>query len=424
MEGDLIDSAYRLAVALAVGLLVGVERGWEERGAGEGTRRLGLRTLAIIGLLGGAAGLLTEQVGALVLGLMFLGLAVFLGLIHAARHEDGGDVGLTTEIATLATFVLAALAGLGHVGLAAAAAVVMSIILGYKRTLHGWLQQLRPEELAAVFKLLLLSVVMLPLLPNRGYGPWQALNPYAIWWMVVLISAISFVGYFAIRLAGARAGILFTALFGGLASSTATTLNLARLGRQGAIGPRLVAGGVLVACGTMFPRMLLVATAIHPPLLPLLAAPAAAMAVLTYVPALWCFRRPDSRTGDQRLLPANPLELGPAFLFGALLAVVMVLGEALTAWFGDAGILALAAASGVADVDAITLSLARMSTDDLAAFTAVLGIVIAAAVNTLFKGGMALSIGGRQVGLRVMVTLGLAVTGGVAVMLLTAWPSS
>lgn len=423
MEIELLQAAQRLAIALAIGLLIGMERGWRSRGVEDGARRIGLRTLAVIGLLGGSTGLLAEQFGGVFLGLVFLGLAGFLGLVHMAPHGDRGDLGLTTEFAALTAFVLAALAGLGNLALASAAAVVMSVLLSYKSALHGWLRQLEPFELAAAFKLLLLSVVMLPLLPDRGYGPWQTLNPYVIWWMVVLIAAISFVGYFAIRIAGARAGIVFTALFGGLASSTATTLNLARLGRQRELGQPLLAGGILLACGTMFPRMLLVATVIHPPLLPLLVTPAMTMAVLTYGPALWFLGRPGVTGRGDALLPNNPLELVPALVFGALLAVIMVLGEALTQWFGDAGVLGLAAASGVADVDAITLSLARMSEGDLTASVAVLGIVIAAGVNSLVKAGMALSIGGRGLGLRVVATLGLAVIAGLIATAVPYWYS-
>ena len=423
MDADFLQSAYRLAVAFAIGILIGIERGWKERGAEEGERRFGLRTLAVIGLLGGLSGLLTEQFGGLLLGLMFLALSAFFGLVHATQRDDLRDVGLTTEIAALATFLLAALAGLGHLALASAAAVVMSVVLSYKSVLHTWLRNLEAAELAAAFKLLLLSVVMLPLLPDRGYGPWQTLNPYVIWWMVVLIAAISFVGYFAIRIAGSRTGIVFTALFGGLASSTATTLNLARLGGQGEGRQGLFAGGILLACGTMFPRMLLIATAIHPPLFMLLAAPALTMALLTYGPALLLLLRPDVDTRGGNLLPQNPVELMPAFFFGALLAVIMVLGEALTQWFGDAGVLGLAAASGIADVDAITLSLARMSEQDLTAVIAVLGIVIAAGVNSLVKAGMALAIGGRGIGLRVAATLGTAVMAGIAVVwLMEGWP--
>lgn len=419
METDFLRWAYQLGVAIAIGLLIGIERGWKGRGAEEGEREIGLRTLALLGLVGGLAGLLGTEFGGLLIGLMFIGLAILLGLVYRIKADQRDDIGLTTEIAALATFLLAALSGLGHMAIASAGAVLMVILLGYKGQLHGWLRALKRAELTAGFKLLLISVVLLPLLPDRGFGPWQALNPYTIWWMVVLIAAISFVGYFAIRIAGARAGTIFTAVFGGLASSTATTLNLARLagGKQGATP--LLAGGILLACGTMFPRMVLVATIVHAPLFMPLLWPALVMAVLTYGPALWLLRKRHDAEDTDDLLPGNPLELTSALSFGALLALVMLLGKALVEWVGDAGVYALAAASGIADVDAITLSLSAMSGEELAERTVALAIVIAASVNSLAKAALAGFVGGRELGLKVGLPLGVAVAAGLLVVLVT-----
>ncbi|HKL53259.1 MAG TPA: MgtC/SapB family protein [Wenzhouxiangellaceae bacterium] len=418
MEIDSLQWAYRLAVAVAIGLLTGIERGWKGREAEEGEREIGLRTLALLGLVGGLAGLLGNEFGGLLIGLMFIGLSILLGLVYRIKADQRDDIGLTTEIAALATFLLAVLSGLGHLAIASAGAVVMVILLGHKGRLHGWLRALKREELTAGFKLLLISVVLLPLLPDRGFGPWQALNPYTIWWMVVLIAAISFAGYFAIRIAGARAGTLFTAVFGGLASSTATTLNLARLARKKRGGVRLLAGGILLACGTMFPRMVLVATIVHAPLFVPLLWPALAMALLTYGPALWLLRKPHDADETEDLLPGNPLELTSALSFGALLALVMLLGKALIEWAGDAGVYALAAASGIADVDAITLSLSSMSGEELAGRTVALAIVIAASVNSLAKAIMAGLIGGRELGASVGLPLGVAVAAGLVVVVL------
>jgi len=422
METDTLQWAYRLAVALAIGMLIGIERGWKGREAEEGEREIGLRTLALVGLVGGLGGLLggllDERFGGLLIGLMFIGLALLLGMVYRVKADEREDIGLTTEIAVLATFLLATLAGLGQLAVASAGAVIMALLLTYKSQLHGWLRALDRPELLAGFKLLLISVVLLPLLPNQGFGPWDALNPYVIWWMVVLIAGISFVGYFAIRIAGARGGTIFTAVAGGLASSTATTLNLARLARRKNADASLLGGGILLACGTMFPRMLLVATLIHAPLFSLLVWPAAAMAVLTYGAAFWLLRKPSELSSGQDMLPRNPLELTSALTFGGLLALVMLLGKALTEWFGDAGTYALAAASGVADVDAITLSLARMGGEGLAAETAVLGIVIAASVNSLVKAGMAGVIGGRKLGLAAGLPLGISVAAGLALVVL------
>ena len=408
---------YRLGVALAIGLLIGIERGWKERAAEEGGRIAGVRTFGLIGLLGGVSGLLATRFGPLPMGVVFLGLAGALTTAYVVNPRRIQDLSITSLVAELLTFVLGAVAAIGEVAIAAAVGVVATLLLSYKPLLHRWVSALEADELRAGIQLLLISVVLLPILPDRGYGPWQALNPYAIWWMVVLIAAISFVGYFAIKIGGARRGTLFTGLFGGLASSTALTLDLARLAhREPSMSP-LLATGILLACGTMFPRMLLVATVLNPDLFRLLIVPAAVMALLVYGPALvlWHSQR-DNETAMTSPME-NPLEVRAALSFGLLLAAVLVFGKALQSWFGETGVLALAAASGVADVDAITLSLARMTHDDLALPIAAMGVVIAASVNSLVKGAMATAIGGRGIGVRVGLPLLASVFGG----LLSSW---
>jgi len=272
----------------------------------------------------------------------------------------------------------ALLAGLGEVAVAGASAVITTLLLGYKPLLHHWVSRLKGKELCAGLKLLLISVVLLPILPNQGYGPWQALNPYEIWWMAVLVAAISFVGYFAIKFGGASKGTVFIGLFGGLASSTALTLHFSRAARQDAGMAPLLATGILLACGTMFPRMLLIAVLINLQLFRPLLLPVVIMALLVYAPALFYWWSLRHTAADTTATLSNPLEIKTAVSFGALLVLVMFLGKALQVWLGEAGVLVLATASGVADVDAITLSLARMSQADLAVRIATTGIVIAA----------------------------------------------
>lgn len=413
---------YYLGVALAIGLLIGVERGWQERKAEEGERIAGVRTFGLIGLLGGILALLAQQFGGALLGLAFVGLAGALAAVYVINQRQGDeDVGITSQVATLLTFALGALAATGELALAAAFAVVTALLLNYKPLLHRWVGALEARELHAGIQLLLISVVLLPVLPDRGYGPWQALNSYAIWWMVVLIATISFAGYFAVKIAGTRRGTIFTGLFGGLASSTAVTLHFSRLARAGAVPAPVLATGILLACGTMFPRMLLVASVLNPGMFRLLVVPAAVMALLVYGTALVHWRVAAQHETEAVSPLRNPLELKAALGFGLLLALIMLLGQALRRGFGDAGVLALAAASGVTDVDAITLSLARMSQDDLAGPVAATGIVIAAAVNSLAKGGMATFIGGRNIAPRVGLPLLACALGGLATAWLWVW---
>ena len=413
---------YHLGVALAIGLLIGVERGWSEREEQEGTRVAGVRTFALIGLLGGALVLVAPPLGGwlVALGLLALGgLFATAHVVHARTRPD--HLGITVPVAGLLTFVLGALAASGQVAAAAAGAVVAALLLSAKPAMHRWLGTLGRHELSAGLQLLLLSVVVLPLLPDQGYGPWQALNPHRIWWMVVLIAAMSFVGYFAVKEAGARKGAVFTGLFAGLASSTALTLHFSRLARGRPDLSPMLAMGILLACGTMFPRMAVVLAVVAPGLLLPALLPLGLMTLVIYGAALrqwWALRDPP---GEAAAAMTNPLELPVAIGFGALLALVMVLAKAVEVWLGNAGVLVLAAASGIADVDAITLSLAGMAGTGLDQNIAVTGIVIAAGANCLVKGGMASVIGGRRLGLTVALPLAVAAMLGPTAIWLVRW---
>lgn len=409
---------FNLGAALAIGLLIGVERGWVGREAQEGERVAGLRTYGLLGLLGGGTALLAGEIGMLFMAFAFVAIAGVLVTVYAVNLKRGHDVGITSLVAALLTFIFGALAAIGQVTVAAAFAVLTTLLLGLKPVLHAWVRRLEERELRAGLKLLLISVVLLPVLPDQGYGPWEALNPYRIWWMVVLIAAISFSGYFAMKIAGPARGTVYTGIFAGLASSTALTLHYSRIAsRRPAMAPML-ATGVLIACGTMFPRMLFLATLINPDLFIHLAVPAAVMTTIVFAIALIYWHTQHNQRGktDEMTL-VNPLELKMAVYFGLLLAVIMLLGKALQEWLGDMGILMLAGVSGIADVDAITLSLSQMSRTDLQAEIVVTAIVLAAAVNSLVKGGMATAIGGRVLGLRVGLPLLAASMGGLAVLI-------
>ncbi|MCI0507542.1 MAG: MgtC/SapB family protein [Gammaproteobacteria bacterium] len=416
--GEIQETFYHLGVALAIGLLIGVERGWKERAAREGQRIAGIRTYGLIGLMGGGTALLAGHFGALAMGMVFVGVAGVLTTAYVVNLWRGHeDIGVTSLVAGLLVFILGVLAGTGEVAIAAASAVISTLLLSYKPVLHRWVSALEDAELRAGIKLLLISVVLLPVLPNQGYGPWQVLNPYLMWWMVVLIAAISFVGYFAIKIGGPRRGPVFAGLFGGLASSTAVTLHFSRMAHQQKTMTPMLATGILLACGTMMPRILVVTSIINIEVFIALLAPAVVMAVMIYAPAFYYWRSQSARPPEAVSPLKNPLELKMAVSFGLILVVVMLLGKALQHWYGDTGVLVIAVASGIADVDAITLSLTRLSQTDLAVPVAVLGIVIAATANSLVKAGMASAIGGSAIGLRV----GLPLLGSALAGLLTAW---
>jgi len=401
-----------LGTALAIGLLIGVERGWKSREAKEGGRIAGLRTYGLTGLLGGIAGLLSQYLGVAVFGFVFLGFTVAVTVAYTMQWRSNGDISVTSLITMLLTFALGTLVAIEHVNLAASAAVVTVILLRFKNVLHGWLKKLEQQELHAALQLLLISVVLLPILPDRGYGPWQALNPYEIWWMVVLIASISFVGYFAMKLAGTGKGVILTALAAGMASSTALTLHFSHLCKKQQQMKNLLASGILVACGTMFPRILLISSLINSALFNALVIPMTVMSSLTLFSAAIIWRKNDDRPPDEVTHLINPLELKPALFFGALLVLVLLLGKAAIHYFGETGLYLLAFVSGIADVDPVNLTLSRMSITELPLEVAILGIVIASSTNTLVKAVLAVFVGGFGLGVRVFVPLLIAVGAG------------
>src|SRR5690554_996631 len=408
----------QLAVALLLGALTGLQRGWAAREQKSGERVAGMRTYALVGLLGGIATLLSLKVTAWVLPSTLLAVCIAAVIAYRARMLQMGNYSITGIIGLLLTFCFGAVAVAVDITIAATAAVITTIILDNKNEIHSALNRLQEHELDAALKLLLISVVMLPLLPNEDMGLGGMLNPYEIWWMVVLIASISFVGYFAMRVGGTEKGILFTSLFAGLASSTALTLHFSRLARQTPQISPLLSSGILLACGTMYLRILLYCAMITPTLLGYLVAPLLVMTLVLYFPALliWRTYRNGTRV-EQPTLNNNPLDLKSALLLGALLTVILLLASVLQQWLGNAGIYVLAAVSGITDVDAITLSLARMSQSGLESRTVLIGIIIASSVNNLMKAGMAVSIGGRAMLLRVALPIVLSLLAGLAVML-------
>lgn len=421
LNGETLDLLQRLGVALAIGLMVGLERGWHERDLPEGRRIAGVRTFGIIGLLGGAAALLSHQFGQWVVAALALALGALTTVAHWRAAPERGDLGITTLCVVLLVFALGALAGTGQFAVSAIAAVVVTILLGTKAELHASLRHIEREELFATMRLLLITVVVLPILPDKGYGPWEALNPYRIWLMVVLIAGISYVGYFAVRLIGARRGLLVTGLLGGLASSTAVAVGFARAARRSEESRDILAAGVIAASSMMFPRMLVVLAVVAPPLAVALSGPLLAAGLTGFAFSAWFARRGTAEAAEEtRPGTRNPLELRAAIQFGLLLTAIILATRAVTAWVGEAGLYMLAALSGIADVDAILLSLASMWGGGGIAFaTAATGILIAAAVNSMVKPILAAAIGGGSFGARVGAGLGFAIAAGGIVLWLT-----
>lgn len=407
----------RLAVALGVGFLIGLERGFATRQLAEGTRMAGVRTHPLLAVLGALVVLLAGEPGGLSWAFAFVAVAgVILGAYYLHVQRDR-DMGFTSVVALLLTFVLGGVAMQGYLAAAAGAAVIAAVLLSAKQPLHQWIERLERRELVAALQFLLISVVVLPILPNRGFGPWQALNPYEIWWLVVMVAGMSFAGYVATRIFGEQRGILLTALLGGLVSSTAVTVDYARLAQQHRTRVRVLAAGVLLACGIMFARTLAIATLLAPSLAPRLALPLLVMMGVCHLGA-WRHGREMSDAPGGALTLRNPFEWNVAVQFGALLALIMLLARAAYEWFGSHGVYALAVFSGAADVDTVTLSVARMA--ELPQFAAIAAILIANTANTLVKGTLVTTIAGSAMARMVVPVLGLALLAGLG----AAWATA
>lgn len=381
-----------LALALAIGLLIGFERGWQFREEPDGQRVAGVRTFAILGLLGGLAGL-TVAGPLLPIALVVVVAAVAMLLIgHAMEMRQEGNVSATAAVAAFATMLLGALASTGQHALAAIAAAAMVTLLSARGPLHRLVEQSSEQDVRALVRLALVAFLVLPLLPDIGMGPYGSLNPRRIWVVVVVIGTISFAGYILTRWRGSGQGSLVAAALGALVSSTAVTLACAHAIRRGEGAANQA--GVAVASAIMLARTLLLVAALAPLALAdvaILVGPALVTAVIAAALLLWLTAR---RGGTSAEVPTKPPGLATALLFAALVAAITVAA----AWFehriGDGGGAAVIAIGGMVDVDSAIAAIGALPASALSARLAALAIAAPVAFNTLLKLGLLLTIAG------------------------------
>jgi uncharacterized membrane protein (DUF4010 family) len=413
---ETIELFYRMSVALAIGLLIGLERGWQAREDEEGERALGFRTHALAALLGAVWGAISNQTGiggAAALGLAFLVYSAAVSFYRYRESERDATFGATTAIGAMLAFALGAFAVIGDMQVAAAAGVATALLLALKQASHGWLRRITWPELRSGITLLAMTVILLPLLPDRAIDPWGAVNPFRIWLLTVLIAALSFFGYVVIKATGGASGVALTGVAGGLASSTAVTITLARLAREHGEHCSLFVGGSLLAGATMALRVLAVVAVVDLSMLPRLAVPFGAGAAVMAIAALLLMRRAMAPTNGESFAPKNPLDLGVVLRFGLLLTAISVLSRLATRFAGAAGAYWLAAISGLADVDAITLSMASLDRSALPIESAAAAIGVAVVVNTLAKCALTFWIGGAGPGWRMTVGSALAIAAAI-----------
>jgi uncharacterized membrane protein (DUF4010 family) len=408
-----IELFYRFGTALLIGLLVGLQREYahlqqerEEKSFG------GTRTFALLGLLGCTAAFLAERLQSAWAFVVIVGVIGGLIMIAYAATIRRGEIGMTTETAAVITLLAGALCFHGELAIAAAVGVAMTVLLALKLQTRTLARNITQADVYATLTFAVITLIILPVLPSRSYGPppFDVLVPYKIWLMVVFISGISFLGYLLIKIVGARRGVGLTGLLGGLASSTAVTLSFAQRSRDIRGLERPFAMAILLAWSIMFARVMLEVAVINQALLGVVWIPLTAALAVSTAYCIYLYRAQSLGKQEEQDKFKNPFELGPALTFGLIYAVILLAANTARLYFGNAGIYLSSIASGLADVDAITLSLSELSrnTAELDLDTAARGIVLAAVSNTLVKGAIVLAMG--SMALRKVILPGLLAT--------------
>jgi uncharacterized membrane protein (DUF4010 family) len=407
----------QLAVSFGLGLLLGLER--ERRGSSIA----GIRTFPIISLFGTVAAQVGQVFGAWIIAVGLVSLAAIVISANFTQIKAGtADPGMTTEVAALLLYAIGALIVVGHMTAAIVIAGVMAVLLHSKKPLHNFVRAIGERDMRAIMQFVLLSLVILPVLPSKEFGPYGGVwNPFKLWLMVVLIVGISLGGYVAYKLFGSRAGSLLGGIIGGLISSTATTVSYARRAGSKAELAALGAFVIMTASCVSLVRVLVEAAAVAPGQFIEIALPLGAMLICCILITLALYL-PSRHQGTQMPEQKNPAELQSAFVFGGLYALILLAVAAAKQHFGSAGLYVVAVISGLTDLDAITLSAAQLAdSKKIEARAAWHVILIAFLSNFLFKLGIVAALGSGGLTWRIGASFAAAVAAAAAIFLF--WPS-
>jgi len=400
-----------LGIALALGLLIGLQREWAL------DKPIGLRSFGLISLLGGFAALFLDSAGGWPLAAGLLALAIVLATkTHSSEHS-----GVTTLVAALVAYLIGAAAVAGHWMHATVLAGLVTLVLHWKKPMHGVVERLGENDLATITRFVLITLVILPILPDRAFGPWEVFNPFETWLLVVLIVAINLAGYVAFRLIGERAGGWLAGIVGGLVSSTATTFSYAQLTRRGVhLGP-VAALVILTASTVVYARIALEISFVAPALTQEIIGPATTMGAFLLVGSLTVFLLLKNRTQAELPDRNNPAQLKMALSFGAIYVAVLFAVAAARDWIGNDAVYIVAFVSGLTDVDALTLSVSSLfGNEKLDADTAWRAIFLASLSNLSFKTALAVAVGSASLRRWILWTGLPVLLGGAGI--LTLWP--
>ncbi len=413
------DLFLRFGVALAIGFLIGLQREYALGGPGREIIA-GERTFALFGLAGSLAAMVADQLDS---ALAFVGIILLLGIFVAVAYfvdAREGQVGLTTEVAIVLTIGIGTLCYWGYLVLAIALGIATTVLLSVKLETDRFASALTREDIFATLQFAVISAIILPVLPNQSFlpPPFDVLNPFKIWLMVVFISGISFLGYVAIKVIGPEQGIGITGFLGGLVSSTAVTLSFSERSNREPDLSKPFALAITVAWTVMFARVLVEVGVVYQPLLELVWIPITASGLVGLFYCLYLyFSQRTARKGDVEF--SNPFDLASAIKFGFLYALVLLVSRAAQMYLGDTGLYISSIISGVADVDAITLSMAELSKTGVVEMPkAALAIILATMSNTAVKGGIALAMGGKALRKPLLIAILLMLGVGISTALL------
>jgi uncharacterized membrane protein (DUF4010 family) len=405
-----LEFLVRMLVACGIGFVIGLEREFASHAEAKQEIFAGVRTFMIVALLGFVAALLSFAFTPWLFITALLGVIVFAA-VHYLADTSKGQVGGTTEFTVLLAFLLGGATLLGYVEASLALMVIVVSLLSLKVRLHEFIGRITQEELFAFIRFVVVALLVFPFLPNEAYGPYEAINPREIGWIVILVSGLGFGGYLLTKFLGPDKGTLFAGIAGGLVSSTMTTWVFTQKSRESASFSRQCAVAILAAAAVMALRLLVLIWIFNRSLLPGLLLPVGLMLAASLGAAWYFFRRQGKPMDKQVALPLGaPLRLWEAVLFGLFFIGMLLLVNYANDVFGTKGILLSSAIAGLVDVDAIALSIAKARA--LPTLTAQNAILIAALVNTLFKMAIPLWLGAPPLRRYALMGYGLCFLGG------------
>jgi uncharacterized membrane protein (DUF4010 family) len=408
---------YQIFISLGLGMLVGLQRESVD------SKTAGIRTFPLVSLMGTLTAMMAQTVSFWIIAAGLIAVAAILVTSNLHRmHEGAPSPGITTEVAVILMYVVGAYLTTGNYAIAVVVTGIITVLLHFKATLHGWVDKIGQKDLLGIMQFILISMVILPVLPDETYDRYDSINPKEIWWMVVLIVGIGLVGYFLFKIFGQKAGVLLGGILGGLISSTATTLSYAKKARTSDSAAKLAAFVILTASLVSMVRVLVEISVVAPEKFVDIAIPLGALLAVTVALVVLLFfrhRNENNKMPDQE----NPAQLKSAVTFALLYAAIRFI----TAWasdeFGNTALYPVAVVSGLTDMDAITLSTSQLAEQNrIETGLAWRLIIVATMSNLVFKGAMAAVLGGMRLGRLMAVLFGVLIIAGFAIIFL--WPAA